>query len=236
MGKLVRKDSELTDRLETFLGQLESRCDANSIEELYLKGATIAMRGQRLSFFSALPVSSYGKLVNPCRDDLPSRIDPAKILSNALKEMDARREALAIHNSNISGFVPSQHIQKICAGTPTTYCTRNENGGIFNLGKRHPNLLAREALRQAAELDSDSLYEKFAYAIMAYINLDTTIYEIYIRVKTSYDAQDKNLGNIDSYHKFAELFDPFSRHFRAELDYRYKENLITAELVQILLA
>ena len=236
MGKLVRKDSELTDRLKTFLGQLESKCNADSAEDLYLKGAAIAMKSQSLSFFSALPVSSYGKLAKPCRDDLPSRIDPAKFLSNALKEMDIRREALAAHDPDLSGFVPSQHVQKIYAGTPTTYCTRNENGDIFNLGKRHPNLLAREALRQAAELDSDSLLERINYAIMAYINLDTTIYEIYSRVKDCYDAQDKNLGNIDSYHKFAELFDPFSRHFRPELDFKYKEKRITPELVQSLLS
>ena len=235
MGKrLIENDRDLTRQLTSFFARLSSACKHSTPVGNYLAQAAKVLSEQENTFFASLPVSYYGHLETPCVNNLPYHIDVNKLIEQILNRVGECRKAIA-YNDTASDFTPSEYVSWILNPDwpASTYATSYEEGVIW-IGKRHPYKIAQESLRLAAHCNSnDKLFDKALHALEDYITIDTSIFEIYKRVAQCYENNWGESG-IDAPCELAvlaKMFDPYATGANPELDYRYREKLITPELI-----
>ena len=236
MGKLIKNDQELARQLSLFFKRFSSACNHNTPEGNYLAHIADVLSTQEETFFASLPVKYYGRLEAPCTNNLPSYIDVDKITDRIMNFANACRGVIILSNDAIADFKPSAYVRYILnpASWPeSTYATGYEDGMLW-VGKRHPYKIAQESLKLAAAKNrSDTLFDKALYALVDYVLIDTSILEIYKRIAQCYED---NWGKSDikapcELSDLAKLLDPYTTKAKPEFDYRYRERLITPELI-----
>ena len=234
MGKKIWNDNELAGQLENFLKRLEARFDQSTPAGRYFAHAAHCLSEQRTSFFASLAVKSYGQLKNPVQNNLPHFLDQDKIIATVLQSTNDRRTAASCMHPEVAKVLPSISIQLILAPNrkASYYGVLLDNNTDRIIGKRHPFRIAQEAMRSAAKLDGDPLYERALYALECYVLIDTSIFEIYKRIANCYDKiWDYLTAGDNSPLAVCDKFDPYGKAANPQLDYRFRENLITPELV-----
>ena len=234
MGKLIKNDRELTEQLERFFKRLRSACDQSTPTGKYFAHIANTLSEQGTSFFASVEVRSYGQLKTPCSNNLPYYIDTDKLIKRVSDYVDDCRMISLARNPASSDFIPSQYATYVLSPDwpSSVYGTAYEDGVIW-IGKRHPYKIAQEALKNAALYNSDRLLDKALYALGSYITIDTSIFEVFKRVAQCYED---NWGESDidapcELSVLTSLFDPYSKSFNPQLNYLYKEKLITPELI-----
>lgn len=235
MGKLIKNDVELANHLEFFFEKVASHCDLIVPEELYLAEATRALSLEAESFFASLEVDYYGKLKKACVNTLPTIIEPDTILNRVVKEIDIQRATLSFSPGLAARFDTAEAIKAILnpLWPVSEYDTFDDAYNSVAIGKRHPRKLAREALKRAALLDTNRLYDKAIHALEYYFSLDTSQLEVYKNFKkwctccVEGPVIIENAGY--SFKKAEEHFDFFAGN-QSNLEYYLKENLVTSEL------
>ena len=234
MGRVIKNDYDLTYQLASFYKRLSSACDCSSPTGNYLAHISLALSEQSNAFFASLPVTHYGHLENPCTNNLPYNIDTDKLAQRIFNFIDDCRKAIVARSNAPADFEPSKYADWVLNDNwPASVYATNYNEGVIWIGKRHPYRIAQEALKQAARYDSDKLYDKALYALESYITIDTSIFEVYKHVAQCYED---NWGENDidapcDLSDLAKLFDPYAAKATKDSDYRYRENLITLELI-----
>lgn len=235
MGKLIRNDVELANRLKLFFEKVADHCDLVVPEELYLAEAARALSLEAESFFASLEVDYYGKLKNACVNTLPTVVEPDTILNRVIKDVDAQRVALSIKPGLAARFDTSEAIKAVLnpLWPVSEYDTFDDAYNNVAIGKRHPRKLAREALKRAALLDTNRLYDKAIHAFECYFSLDTSQLEVYKNFKKWCTRCIEGPIIIESagysFKKAEKHFDFFASN-QANLEYYLKENLVTSEL------
>ena len=231
MGKLIKNDAMLANQLKQFFERLVCKCDCTRINELYLATAAEALAIEIESFFASLEVTHYGHLKEACINTLPSAIEPHKILHRI--DRDITEQKLLTSDAD---FRLDDMLQAIL--NPQRW--KVSEYGIFDtvdssivIGKRHPHRIAQEALRTAASLDSNKLYDKALCAVKSYITIDSSIFEVYARVDKCYNELwgEPDIDAPCDLLSLAKIFDPYQPKTNPELDYRYREYQITPELI-----
>ena len=233
MGNVIKNDHDLTYLMTSFFRRLKSACDRSDPIENYLAHAAGALCEQECSFFSTIPVHHYGHLVTPCVDDLPFYIYAEKIADQVMEFVDNCRQITLIRNDNLANFRPSSHARYILnPDQPVSVYSTSYEDGIIWIGKRHPYRIAQQSLNEAALHKSDRLYDKALNALQNYVFIDTSLFEINKRVAQCYEdnwGEDNNAPCKLS--DLAKMFDPYAKKANPDLDYRYREKLITHELI-----
>lgn len=235
MGSYIRNDRQLTETISRFYERLSAKCDQTSNDGKYLASIAMTLSNQSDSLYANLSVSSYGVLEKVCKPDIPSFVKPELILKRVYKEIDTRRKAaIAFHGACISDFIPSEHAKRILSPDwpATKYGTIDErdNNAVIVLGKRHPNRIAREALKYAAQLQSNSVFEKALEALVWYILIDTSLLEVNERVRRLYALHIDYLGTA-WLTEVLERFNPYAPHFNPRYDFRFREENITPSFI-----
>lgn len=233
MGKLIKSDIMLSDTLRQFFERLAKKCDYFQPTEFYLAMAAETLAAEGESFFASLEVTHYGHLKDACVNTLPPVIEPRKILARIQSDLSQQRlltnskdDELKLDNLILP--IINQHRWKV-----SEYGIFDTIDSSIIIGKRHPHRIAQEALRTAAALDSNRLYDKAICALKSYIVIDSSMFEVYARVADCYNELwgESDIDAPCDLLSLAKIFDPYLPKANPELDFRYREYQITPELI-----
>ncbi len=236
MGKTIKNDYELTTQLTAFFKRIRSVCDCFTPKGKYFAHIAKALSEQEDSFFASLPVTSYGRLETPHNNNLPYSVNFGLLSMRVLNFVDESRKAVAAHNPAMAKFTPSADVDQILSENwkVSAYGIIADSDEGLIIGKRHPGRIAQDALRQAARYNSDKLHDKAMYALECYIQIDTSLYEIFKRINACYDELWEDGSAPCDLLTLAQRFDPYAKGFDSDLDYLYREDAITPELISTL--
>lgn len=236
MGKTIRNDYELTAQLTAFFKRVHSVCDYSTPKGKYFAHIAKVLSEQEDSFFASLPVTSYSQLETPHNNNLPYSVDFDLLSTRVLSFVDESRKAVAKHNPTMAKFTPSADIDQILSENwkVSAYGIITDSDDVLVIGKRHPRRIAQDALRQAARYNSDKLYDKAMYALECYIQIDASLFEVFKRINACYDELWKDSSAPCDLPTLTQRFDPYAKGFDSDLDYRYREDAITPELISTL--
>jgi hypothetical protein len=236
MGKTIKNDYELTTQLTAFFKRIRSVCDCSTPKGKYFAHIAKALSEQEDSFFASLPVTSYGQLETPHNNNLPYSVNFGLLSMRVLSFVDESRKAVATHHPAMAKFTPSADVDQILSENwkVSAYGIITDGDEGFVIGKRHPGRIAQDALRQAARYNSDKLHDKAMYALECYIQIDTSLYEVFKHISACYDELWKDASAPCDLLALAQRFDPYAKGFDSDLDYRYREDAITPELISTL--
>ena len=235
MGKTIKNDYELTAQLTAFFKRVRSVCDYSTPKGEYFAHIAKALSEQENSFFASLPVTSYGQLETPHNNNLPYSVNFDLLSMRVLSFVDGSRNAIAMQYPAMAKFAPSEDISQILSESwkVSAYGIITDSDEGLVIGKRHPGRIAQDALRQAARYNSDKLHDKAMYALECYIQIDTSLFEVFKRINACYDELwgEPDIDAPCDLLTLCNQFDPYGKKFNPQLDYRYKENNITSELI-----
>ena len=191
---------------------------------------------KNLSSVSMLLIDSV-KSTRSFKADLPLFIfRPAKIFEGIIAELDAEKPAGDYSTDKLTKGVIAQSFNGILECK--YYWIRDKDDfsvSYHNIGQRSDHDLAVVAMNKAAKIETDSLFEIAKVAIKEYIDNDVRLYEIFLRLYTSYleATKDPRWSNDIwiPYMEFSKSFDPFNFRSRQIRDYRMHPEEINPNLV-----
>ena len=233
MGKLIKNDILLANLLGSFFERLAKKCDRWQPNELYLALAAEALAAENETFFACSEVTHYGHLKEACINTLPSIIEPQKILHRIESDLSQQRLSSGSEDDEFKLDDLIQPIINLHRWKVSEYGVFDTTDSSIVIGKRHPRRIAQEALRTAAALSSDKLYDKAICALKSYILIDNSIFWVYAGVADCYDELwgEPDIDAPCSLLELAKIFDPYAPKANPELDFRYREYQITPELL-----